>query len=63
MKITEIKIVEVGVNIEIKLTLNNVFSFYSKYGFESYEQARKTLEYYGIQEIKKGSKNNDRKNN
>lgn len=54
MKITEIKIVEKGVNIEIRLTLNNVFRFYSNYGFESYEQAKKTLECYGIQEIKKG---------
>lgn len=54
MEITEIKIVEIGVSIEVRVTINNVFQFYSKYGFETEEQARKTLEYYGIQEIKKG---------
>ena len=39
MEITEIKIVEVGVNIEVRITLNNVFRLYSDYKFESYEQA------------------------
>lgn len=50
MQITEIKIVEIGVNIEVRVTLNNAFKFYTHYKFDTVEQARKTLEYYGLHE-------------
>lgn len=53
MEITEIKIVEVGVNIEIRITLNNGLRFYSHYGFETVEKARNALNDYGLHEITK----------
>lgn len=45
----DIRIVEVGVNIEIKLTINGL-PFYSHYGFGTVQQAKDLLNAHNLQE-------------
>lgn len=52
MEITEVKIVEIGVDIEIRITVNNGLRFYSRYRFKTVEEAREAIEEYGLKETK-----------
>lgn len=50
MEVTEVKIVEIGVSLEIRITINNGLRFYTRYGFETVSEAREALEAYGLRE-------------
>lgn len=46
-----IKIIEIGVDIEIKLTVNGI-NFYTHEKFETEKKARKFLDEHGLKESK-----------
>ena len=50
MEITEVKIIEVGVNVEIKITARNGLVTYSRYGFNTEAEAREAIERFGLKE-------------
>ena len=50
MEITEVKIVEIGVDIEIRITVNNGLKFYSRYRFDTVSEAREAIKDYGMVE-------------
>ena len=53
MEITEIKIVEMGVSVEIRITVNGL-RFYSHCNFDNATEAREFLNSHGLQETKRG---------
>ena len=49
MEVQSVKIIQQGVNIEIRIVVNGLV-FYSNYGFETVTEAREALNDYGLQE-------------
>ena len=47
----KIKLVEMGVNIEIRITINGI-NFYTQKGFETKEEARQFLKEHGFENSK-----------
>ena len=50
MEITEVKIITMGVSIEVRITVNNAMRFYSNCNFDTVEQARAALANCGLKE-------------
>lgn len=50
MQITEVKIITMGVSVEIRITVNNALRFYTHCNFETVEQARQVLKDCGLKE-------------
>lgn len=51
MKIEKVEIVEVGVDLKIKIVVNGMV-FYSAYSLDTVKQAKAVLEAYGLKESK-----------
>ena len=49
MEITKVEIVEVGVDLKIKIIVNGM-AFYSVYAFDTTRQAKAVLTAYGLKE-------------
>lgn len=54
----QIELVEIGVGIEIKITVNGI-NFYTNRNFETEEEAREYLKEHGLKENRRNNHNED----